>query len=164
MVSQCISGSNRVCTNPVRWQPSIHAAYTGLTGLTGSTAHVRAYVPAPSLINASNEKLSRVREHTLITLLTMIKALYRKALRITGLHVLTDNPCYLKVGMKKSSMREQMPMTAAWIDSLRAAFGKDMIDQQIRRGMKGDPVFFASENGHSIGTRLSGSNNQRSGK
>lgn len=66
--------------------------------------------------------------------------------------------------MTKPSMREQMPVTAGWIDSLRAAFGKDMIDQQIRKGMKGEPVFFASENGHAIGTKLSGSNNQRSGK
>jgi len=55
--------------------------------------------------------------------------------------------------VSKGSMREQMPTVAAWIDSLRETFGKEHIDQQIRAGMKGQPVFFASENGHEIGTK-----------
>ena len=45
-----------------------------------------------------------------------------------------------------------MPEVTAFIDSLREAFGKDHIDQQIRRGMRGEPVFYARENGHQIGT------------
>lgn len=56
--------------------------------------------------------------------------------------------------MSKSSMRESMPLTAAFIDSLRAAFGKEMIDGQIRRGMNGEATFYASENGHEVGTKI----------
>lgn len=54
--------------------------------------------------------------------------------------------------MSKPSMREQMPEVAAFIDKMRDAFGKEHIDQQIRKGMRGEPVFFARENGHQIGT------------
>lgn len=54
--------------------------------------------------------------------------------------------------MRKGSLRGEMPLTAAFIDSLREAFGADSIDAQIRRGMRGEPVFYASENGHEIGT------------
>lgn len=54
--------------------------------------------------------------------------------------------------MSKPSMREQMPEVAAFIDSMRDAFGKEHIDQQIRKGMRGEPVFFARENGYQIGT------------
>jgi hypothetical protein len=55
--------------------------------------------------------------------------------------------------MSKPSLREQMPDVTRFIDSMRDAFGKDMIDGQIRRGMKGEPTFWASENRHEIGTR-----------
>lgn len=50
-------------------------------------------------------------------------------------------------------LREQMPEVTKFIDSLRAAFGPDCIDQQIRKGMKGETTFWASENGHTVGTR-----------
>ena len=43
-------------------------------------------------------------------------------------------------------------MVSAWVDEMRAAFGKDEIDGQMRAGMKGAPVFYASENGHQVGT------------
>jgi hypothetical protein len=46
-----------------------------------------------------------------------------------------------------------MPATAAFIDALREAFGKDCIDAQIRRGMKGESTFFAQENEQQVGTR-----------
>jgi hypothetical protein len=49
-------------------------------------------------------------------------------------------------------MREKMPAVAAWIDELRSAFGTEEIDRQIRAGMRGEPVFFASENGYTVGT------------
>ena len=50
-------------------------------------------------------------------------------------------------------LREVMPQTAAFIDALRDAFGKDAIDGQIRKGMHGLPGFFhARENGHEVGT------------
>lgn len=54
--------------------------------------------------------------------------------------------------MKKNSLRDEMPNVAAFIDDLREVFGKEMIDGQIRKGMRGEPVFWASENGHEIGT------------
>lgn len=54
--------------------------------------------------------------------------------------------------MAKQNLRLEMPITTAWIDDLRAAFGKAYIDEIIRRGMRGDPVFSASEAGHTIGT------------
>ena len=53
--------------------------------------------------------------------------------------------------MSNGNMREQMPITAAWVDELRRVFGRDYIDRQIRRGLKGDGVFHATENGHEIG-------------
>ena len=57
------------------------------------------------------------------------------------------------MGANKGGMREVMPVTAAWIDRMRLAFGADHIDGQIRTGMKGEPVFWASENGHEVGTK-----------
>jgi len=47
-----------------------------------------------------------------------------------------------------------MPGVTAFIDSMRAAFGKEVIDSIIRRGMRGEPVFFAKENGIEVGTRF----------
>jgi len=55
--------------------------------------------------------------------------------------------------MGKKSLRDEMPETAGFIDSLREAFGKEMVDEQIRQGMRGQPVFWARENGREIGTR-----------
>lgn len=55
--------------------------------------------------------------------------------------------------MAKGSMRERMPTVAAWIDDMRAAFGIEHIDRQIKAGMHGQPVFYASENGHTVGTK-----------
>lgn len=51
------------------------------------------------------------------------------------------------------NMRSEMPVVAAFIDSLRKAFGQEMIDQQIRKGMRGAPTFYAKENGHELGTQ-----------
>jgi hypothetical protein len=53
---------------------------------------------------------------------------------------------------RPGSMREAMPTVAAWIDELRAEFGAEGIDAQIRAGMRGEPVFWASEAGHTVGT------------
>lgn len=50
------------------------------------------------------------------------------------------------------SLRDKMPEVTAFIDSMREAFGKDHIDRQIRLGIRGEPVFYARENGHQIGT------------
>lgn len=51
-------------------------------------------------------------------------------------------------------MREKMPKVAAWIDALRSAFGREHIDDCIRRGMTsagGAWEFRANENGHVVG-------------
>ena len=55
--------------------------------------------------------------------------------------------------MAKGSMREHMPVVTAWIDGMRAAFGTEAIDRQIKAGMRGEPVFYCSENGHIVGTK-----------
>jgi hypothetical protein len=56
-----------------------------------------------------------------------------------------------------SSLRETMPICAAFIDDLREAFGKDAIDGVIRRGLAKDcePAlrFYAAEGGYEIGQR-----------
>lgn len=55
------------------------------------------------------------------------------------------------------AMRDKMPACAAFIDSLREVFGREEIDDAIRRGLH--PTcpphlrFFATENGHAIGRR-----------
>lgn len=54
--------------------------------------------------------------------------------------------------MSKKNMRAEMPNTAAFIDALRNAFGTEMINEQIRKGMRGEPTFYAKENGHELGT------------
>lgn len=49
-----------------------------------------------------------------------------------------------------------MPMTAAFVDSLRDAFGREAIDICIKRGMRGeDGWFHAAEAGHQVGTPFS---------
>jgi hypothetical protein len=50
-------------------------------------------------------------------------------------------------------MKEKMPEVAAFIDSLCDAFGKETIHAQIRKGLNGEPVFYAFENGYEVGTR-----------
>ena len=55
------------------------------------------------------------------------------------------------------NLREAMPITTAFIDQCRQAFGKDEIDAVIREGLKPgcrpDRRFFASEAGHQVGQR-----------
>jgi hypothetical protein len=54
--------------------------------------------------------------------------------------------------LKKASghLRGQMPGVTAWIDSLREAFGKEMVDQMIRTGLR-EGTFWAVENGLVVG-------------
>ena len=47
----------------------------------------------------------------------------------------------------QGSMRELMPQTAAWIDELREAFGRETIDQIVRAGMQGKGGFWVEETG-----------------
>jgi hypothetical protein len=55
------------------------------------------------------------------------------------------------------SLRDEMPETAAFLDSLREAFGAEMINAQSRKGLNGEPTFWAREGGHKLGTRDTGS-------
>ena len=55
-------------------------------------------------------------------------------------------------GAPAKPMREAMPITAAWIDALREAFGDEAIVPSIRAGMAGLPCFYAVEKGIEIGT------------
>lgn len=57
--------------------------------------------------------------------------------------------------MMSKPLRKTMPETAAWIDTLRDAFGAESIEDAIRRGMAGEPTFYAIEQGREIGTRSS---------
>jgi hypothetical protein len=45
-----------------------------------------------------------------------------------------------------------MPEIAAFVASLKAAFGADVINNAIQRGKAGEPTFHARENGRSVGT------------
>jgi hypothetical protein len=49
-------------------------------------------------------------------------------------------------------MRNDMPTISGIVDDLRRQYGLLPIDRQIRRAMRGEPTFFAKENGHTIGT------------
>lgn len=51
-------------------------------------------------------------------------------------------------------LRESMPTVAVFIDECRAAFGTEIINEQMRKGMHGSPVFYASENGMEVGTKI----------
>ncbi len=53
--------------------------------------------------------------------------------------------------MSNGNMREQMPQVATIIDAFREAFGTEVVDSAIRRGMRGGQGFHATENGHEVG-------------
>ncbi len=55
---------------------------------------------------------------------------------------------------KPPDFRQSMPKTTAFIDACRAAFGRESIDASIKMGMRGMGMFYASENGIAVGTRL----------
>jgi len=46
-----------------------------------------------------------------------------------------------------------MPRCAAFVDALRAEFGATAFDAAMKRGMRGEPGFWAQEGGVEIGTR-----------
>lgn len=51
-------------------------------------------------------------------------------------------------------LRDSMPTVTAFIDECRAAFGTEIINQQIRNGMHGSPTFYACENNTEAGTKI----------
>ena len=64
-------------------------------------------------------------------------------------------------GGKAKPLRDTMPATAAWIDTLREVFGDEAINPPIRAGMAGLPCFHAVENGTEIGVPLFDSTGRR---
>lgn len=55
-----------------------------------------------------------------------------------------------------SSLREKMPLTTAFIDSMRATFGEQEVNNAIRGGVAGRQTFWASEAGITVGTKYTG--------
>lgn len=51
------------------------------------------------------------------------------------------------------SLRDDMPIVAAFIDALRDVFGVDEINRQIKAGLRGEGCFYACENGIKIGSK-----------
>jgi hypothetical protein len=59
-----------------------------------------------------------------------------------------------KIKKKSGDMRSAMPQTTAFVDAMREAFGVDDVNEVIKKGMRGHAWhFWASENGHEIGTK-----------
>jgi hypothetical protein len=56
--------------------------------------------------------------------------------------------------VKQRELKEKMPEIAAFIESLCEVFGNEAIHAQIRKGLNGEPTFYAQENGYEIGTRV----------
>lgn len=54
------------------------------------------------------------------------------------------------IASSSGHLREKMPGVTAWIDSLREAFGREMVDKMIRTGLR-DGTFWAVENGLVVG-------------
>lgn len=55
------------------------------------------------------------------------------------------------------SKRDDMPLTAKWVDARRAEWGAAHVNECIRRSIKGGEAdqFYAIENGHVLGTPFS---------
>lgn len=51
------------------------------------------------------------------------------------------------------SLREKMPLCAAFIDEMREAFGEKVINENIKLGIAGLTTFYAEENGITVGTK-----------
>lgn len=60
------------------------------------------------------------------------------------------------INQRNQSLTNKMSGVTAFIDSMREPFGNDHIDPHIRLGVRGDPVFYAREIGHQIGTSSPG--------
>jgi len=55
---------------------------------------------------------------------------------------------------QKKTMREAMPVVAAFVDDLRQVFGAETINRSIAAGVRGQRgKFWASEGGVEVGTR-----------
>lgn len=52
-----------------------------------------------------------------------------------------------------ADLRDRMPKVAAFIDEMREVFGIEEVNALVRRGMRGEPTFWAGEGGIEIGTK-----------
>lgn len=125
----------------------------GVQGVQGcACAHVNNVFFPRFLISVPRKYFSHARISTLHTLHTLHMPRRGAAFQRAGFFINHEQPC-TKEKMSKKPMRESMPLISEWIDDMRAAFGREEVEGQIRRGMKGEPVFYASENGVEVGTR-----------
>jgi hypothetical protein len=62
-----------------------------------------------------------------------------------------EEPSPVEMRVRKPATHP-MPEMAAFVASLQAAFGEQEIDAAIRKGKAGEPRFYASGNGRSVGT------------
>lgn len=150
---QIITGLCRVEANHARRNLNVHAAFTGFTGFAGFPAHVCVMRFFP-MMQSIKITLPRAHDNNHANPVNPVTGHVNQGLQRIRVGI---KPCttLIKVhAMSKKSLREQMPAVTAFIDQLREVFGKEMIDGQIRKGMRGEPVFWASENGHEVGTPI----------
>lgn len=112
-------------------------------------AHVRTYASLKSL-SCTRTPDSFPRVYTRNTRNTLNKPV---SMRISDVPCTRNTTIKTRNMEKNKPMRQAMPTVAAWIDELRDAFGAETINSAIKAGMEGQPTFYASENGHEIGTR-----------
>jgi hypothetical protein len=55
--------------------------------------------------------------------------------------------------VKQKELKEKMPEVGAFLDWACQVFGTECVHGQVRKGLAGEPVFYASENGYEIGHR-----------
>lgn len=53
-----------------------------------------------------------------------------------------------------TNLRQSMPGVTEFLDRMFATFGRQALALQIRKGLDGEPGFWAQENGVTVGTRL----------
>lgn len=149
-----LTGVNRVITNPVPRKPNAHAGLTGLTGLTGYAAHVRECI-ADALYACIKMKFLSTRELYLVNPVNPVNSYINSGSQPNRVALVPSTTRLTKVfAMKPKNLRAEMPTVAAFIDALRDTFGKEAIDAQIKKGMQGQPTFYASENGYTVGTPM----------
>lgn len=112
----------------------------------------RARVHVHAMRRAPHTRQMRARTYTpLHTLHTLHKIVVE---RVSGVHGSKTTPAHPAQAAKMTKpLRQTMPVTAAFIDNLRAAFGETDINAAIRAGLDGQPTFYAMEGEMEIGTK-----------
>lgn len=116
----------------------------------------RIHVCAYARVHIQGNKLSKLSKLSTITYIYYIYQLVSRLMvclffnQTINFKAITINFLTGKGVMK--NLREEMPLTAAWIDAMREAFGVDHINAQIKKGINGGQAFHALENGVEVGT------------